>query len=70
MTTQDLPSGCKVFEFDPRTEAAMLFLGTDDRVHCQRVHDICLDVVVGRESWQAVPTDQWRELFEQRKNRE
>jgi hypothetical protein len=63
MTVVDLPSDCVVFESNPRAEAALMFLGTDNKPHLQVVHDVCLDVIVGRASWDAYPMSQWSDIF-------
>ena len=65
MTVRDLPSDCVVFESNPRAEAALLFLGTDNRPHLQRIHGVCMDVIVGRISWDAYPIAEWSQIFKQ-----
>jgi hypothetical protein len=63
MTITNLPPGCVIFESNPRQEAALLYLGTDGKPHCQRVLNVCEDIIVGRTpSWDA-PMSEWPGIF-------
>jgi hypothetical protein len=63
LAAEDLPAGCVVYDTDRRAEAALMYLGTDGRLHLQVVHGVCLDVIVGRRSWDAFPMQEWPKIF-------
>jgi hypothetical protein len=65
MTVADLLPGCVIFESNPQSEAALMFLGTDNKPHLQVVHDVCMDVIVGRASWEQFPMSEWWDIFKQ-----
>jgi hypothetical protein len=64
LTTDQLPRGCRVFDYDPSRQVLSMFRSdADGRCHAQIVHAADEDIVVGRKpAWDA-PQGEWPALF-------